>query len=267
MRIRIRHQTDYAYSAPIRASIQYLRMTPRSGATQAVQEWRVTAPGSLSRWTDHLGNDCHTLVHELPAGIISIVAGGVVETFDTHGVVPFEPGGVPVQAFLRETGYTVLDGRLRDFAGGYRDAAARGRLDALHELMMGVAKEVEYREGETHVHTTAAEAFKDGYGVCQDHAHVFIAACRVLGIPARYVSGFLLSATAETHSAGHAWAEAEVPDLGWVSFDAANGSSATEAYVRIAVGADYAAAGPIRGLRRGGGEEDMDVTILVQGAQ
>lgn len=267
MRIRIRHQTDYAYSAPIRASIQYLRMTPRSGASQAVQDWRVSAPGILTRWTDHLGNDCHTLVLERPVGLISIVAAGVVETFETHGVMPLEPGGVPVQAFLRETGYTRLDGRLRDFAEGFRGTAERARLDALHELMTGVAKAVEYREGETHVHTTAAEALKDGYGVCQDHAHVFIAACRVLGVPARYVSGFLWSAAAESHSAGHAWAEALVPDLGWVSLDPANGCSATEAYVRVAVGADYAAAGPIRGLRRGGGEEDMDVAIVVEGAQ
>lgn len=191
MRIRIRHQTDYAYSEPIRSGVQYLRMRPRSGPTQAVQDWRVTAPGSLTQWIDHVGNICHTLTIEHPAGIISVVVAGVVETFEGNGVMPMDEDEPPVEVFLRDSPYTGLDDRLRDLAETHRAAVEADRLDGLHALMRGVTEAVEYREGETHAHTTAAEALANGFGVCQDHAHVYIAACRVLGVPARYVSGYL----------------------------------------------------------------------------
>ena len=110
--------------------------------------------------------------------------------------------------------------------------------------------------------TTAAEAFASRRGVCQDHAHILIAAVRRLGIPARYVSGYLWTGNAgEALSAGHAWAECRVEGLGWVSFDPANGICATDAYVRVAAGFDYATACPVRGVRTGGGAERMTTEV------
>ena len=106
---------------------------------------------------------------------------------------------------------------------------------------------------------------KDGRGVCQDHAHVFISAARSLGIPARYVSGYLLAGTGgEPSDANHAWAEAWLDDLGWVGFDPANGVCPTDCYVRLASGLDAAFAAPIRGTRRGGGNQELDVIVEVQ---
>jgi transglutaminase-like putative cysteine protease len=117
------------------------------------------------------------------------------------------------------------------------------------------------------VHTTAAEALADGAGVCQDHAHVFISACRILGVPARYVGGYLATADKpEEHAAGHAWACAQVPDLGWVSFDPANAVSASERYVRATLGLDYGDVSPVRGVRQGGGEETLSVAIRLDAA-
>ena len=116
-------------------------------------------------------------------------------------------------------------------------------------------KRVAYEVGVTNTHTTAADALKDGRGVCQDHAHVFISAARSLGIPARYVSGYLLAGTGDEPSdANHAWAEAWLDGLGWVGFDPANGVCPTDRYVRLASGLDAAFAAPIRGTRRGGGK-------------
>jgi transglutaminase-like putative cysteine protease len=127
--------------------------------------------------------------------------------------------------------------------------------------------------------TSAIEAFAHGHGVCQDFAHVFIAAARHLGHPARYVGGYLFQPhlvqrqaqgasgqvqTAAPQDAGHAWAEALVPNLGWVGFDPANGVSPTDAYVRVAVGLDYLGAAPVRGTRYGGTGESLSVRVVVQ---
>jgi transglutaminase-like putative cysteine protease len=132
--------------------------------------------------------------------------------------------------------------------------------------MWALHNTVAYKPGFTDVETTAAEALGRGSGVCQDHAHLFVAGARVLGVPARYVSGYLYcEPDAEGHCslASHAWAEAFVDDLGWVSFDTTNSRCATDAYVRLAVAFDYAGAAPIRGVRSGGGLEEMSVRVLV----
>jgi transglutaminase-like putative cysteine protease len=103
--------------------------------------------------------------------------------------------------------------------------------------------------------------------VCQDLAHIFLATARRLGVPARYVSGHLVRADGLCEQeAGHAWAVALVPGLGWVGFDPANGICPTDAYVRVAVGLDYLDAAPVRGARQGGGEETMDVRLNVHEA-
>ncbi len=268
MRIRIRHETHYAYGQPLHRLVQYLRMTPRDSARQTVRRWKVTTPGNLVAWTDHLGNLCHTLVLDSPEKTVSITAEGEVETVDTGGTVPAKHSTLPVPVYLRQTVFTRPDAALLDLAESFRPAMAADRLSVLHDLMRAVHAAIRYTEGATHVHTTAAEALRDGAGVCQDHAHVFISCCRALGVPARYVGGYLVSSDdEEQHAAGHAWASALVPDLGWVSFDAANGVSATGRYVAAAIGHDYADASPVRGLRQGGGTETMDVVIRLSVTQ
>lgn len=269
MRIQIRHTTGYEYSSPVLRAVQYLRLTPRSGPSQTVNRWRVTCQGAaLSEWTDHFGNICHTLVLTRPRENLALEVTGDVKTIETNGVLPLGLTSLAPEVFLRETSYTESDARLRKFASGFRASMKEDRVAGLHELMLAVNGEIVYGEGDSDVHTTAAEALADGKGVCQDHAHVFISACHILGIPARYVSGYLASGQGtEDHAASHAWAEALVPGLGWVSFDPANGVSATDAYVRTAVGLDYGDAGPVRGVRTGGGEEAMDVVITMNSQQ
>ncbi|MBN8890137.1 MAG: transglutaminase family protein, partial [Rhodospirillales bacterium] len=136
----------------------------------------------------------------------------------------------------------------------------------LHALMGAVHGRVAYVVDATTQQTTAAAAFADGRGVCQDHAHIMIAAARALGMPARYVTGYLLleGDEAEASVAHHAWAEAWVEELGWVGFDAANCLCPTDRYVRLAVGLDAASAAPIRGVRRGTGAEHLCVDVAVR---
>jgi transglutaminase-like putative cysteine protease len=265
MQIRVRHETKYVYSAPLSRSTQYLRITPRHDDGQSVSGWRVTAPGKLSEWQDHHHNICHTLVVDQPVEQLSVVGEGLVETTETYGVSPAMPYDLPTAIYLRQTDFTRPDARLRRFADKFRRAVADDMVKGLHALMLGVREAVDYQENETHVHTTAAEALADGAGVCQDHAHVFISACRILDVPARYVGGYLASTDDPVeHAAGHAWASALVPDLGWVSFDPANAVSATERYVYATQGLDYADVSPVRGVRHGGGNETLSVAIKLQ---
>ena len=135
----------------------------------------------------------------------------------------------------------------------------------LHGLMRRLSERMEYRVGATTVDASAAEALARGAGVCQDFAHLFVACCRALGIPARYASGCLNQKGAmHVGRLGHAWAEAHVPDLGWIGFDPANCICATGEYLKLAIGLDYAEAAPVTGRRIGGGEAAMEVDVQVR---
>ena len=103
--------------------------------------------------------------------------------------------------------------------------------------------------------------------MCQDYAHIFIACARTGGVPARFVAGHFLRSDGMVHQqAGHAWAEAFVPDLGWVGFDPANAICTTDAHARVAIGLDYLGAAPVRGTRYGGGMETLTVAVKVDQA-
>lgn len=264
MRIRIRHTTSYAYDRPIDYAAQLLRLTPGEHAGQRVRHWRVVADGSaLASCDDGYGNVLHLHTAARPHRGATVVAEGEVETADTHGVVRDAVERLPPAYWLRATPLTEADAAIGELA---RSVAGEGEVVArLHRLMGAVRERVDYVAGATTVATTAAEALANGRGVCQDHAHVFVAAARLLGVPARYVSGYLWQG-GDAATATHAWAEAHVDGLGWVGFDAANRVCPTDAYVRVAIGLDYGEAAPVRGVRRGAAVEALAVAVDVQPA-
>jgi transglutaminase-like putative cysteine protease len=265
MKIRIVHETIYTFSSPVTRTVQYLRLTPRRDRCQHVLSWSVSGPDTLVDWVDGLGNRVTAASEYLPGDRLHIHVEGVVETTDTGGVLPLDDG-LPPLMFLRTSALTAPADTLRALAKPFRAVADReGPIPALHGLMDAIADRVPYTAGTTHAASTAAEALDHGVGVCQDHAHIFIACARLLGFPARYVSGYL--AAGDGTMASHAWGEAHVPLLGWVSFDPSNRQCATDAYVRLAIGHDYAGARPVSGVRQGGGEEEMDVRLAVEQAQ
>lgn len=265
MLISIQHETHYRYDAPAAYTIQSLKQTPQVTSGQKVLSWSVDCglDKTIPVFTDSFGNLTHTLVINEDHDEVLIRVSGLVETTDTAGVVSGANEPFPLVAYLRETDLTRPDDALREFAEPLHRISTD--LDKLHALMNTVRDRIDYQEGETHVETRASEALSHGYGVCQDHAHVFICCARLLGIPARYVSGYLQASENrdEVYEAGHAWAEAHVPDLGWVGFDVANRTCPNDGYVRVAVGLDYREAAPIRGLRLGGGAEALDVSVQV----
>jgi len=262
MRISIGHVSRYSYSEPTNYSILALRLTPPSFRGQRVLDWRVVAPGidAIRPFRDGFGNTVHLTSSTERHCEAVVIAKGVVETEDCAGVVQGLSDPAPLSVYRRQTAKTVPDAAIRELAG----PAGLGDIRAMHALMHAVREAIDYRIGVTTSHTTAAEALRDGFGVCQDHAHVFISAVRSLGIPARYVSGYLFSGGAEPSEANHAWAEVWLADLGWVGFDPANSVCPTDHYVRLATGLDATFAAPIRGMRHGIAEEELDVIVEVQ---
>jgi transglutaminase-like putative cysteine protease len=269
MRIRVLHETVYHYEPPAAGVIQNLRLTPRNHDGQYVIDWRieVTADCRLSEHEDAFGNICHSFSVAGPIGEMRVQVHGEVETQDTNGVVRGAIERFPPSLFLRETPLTEADPAIWSFAKDSRDAAEEGELALLHVLLDRIKEDITYDTDPTHTTTTAAEAFALKRGVCQDFAHIFIAAARALKVPARYIGGyFYRSDGVVQQEAGHAWAEAFVPDLGWVAFDPANGMCATDAHVRVAAGLDYLGAAPVRGTRYGGGVEQHTVAVQVDQA-
>lgn len=266
MRIRIAHTTTYTYDAPPKSVTQVLRLTPRNHDGQYVLNWRIdlSRDCQLHQREGAFGNISHVFTADGPFNELSVTVEGEVDTQDTSGVIRGTVERFPPALYLRDTQLTEADAAIIAFAEDIRDKAGADTLTVLHALLGALNESFTFDTEPTHVGTTAAEAFKLKRGVCQDGTHVFIAAARHLGIPARYIGGHYCR-TDETapQEAGHAWAEAYIDKLGWVGFDPTHGLSPTEAHVRVAVGLDYLGAAPVRGSRIGGGSEAMAVAVKV----
>jgi transglutaminase-like putative cysteine protease len=268
MRLHVHHATHYTYEARPAHIVQRLLLEPSSFASQRVINWTITAPGIEQglRYRDGFGNWVNLITSRPAAETLTIIAEGDVETDDAAGVVKGLTAGAPEGVFLRIAEATKADTALKDFSKGLGQTGTT--LEQCHAIMQAVHKTVAYEVGTSHAHTTAAEAFAEGKGVCQDHAHIMLAIARYKGIPARYVTGYLVTGTGASSTAAHAWAEIFISDLGWVGFDAANGQCPTDNYVRVAAGLDAASVTPVRGSRRGAqGAEQLTVEVRVEISQ
>lgn len=258
----IQHTTHYRYTSPVNYSIQTLRLTPRSDQHQRTLRWHIDAPGELQQQVDAYGNITHILTLNKPHDEIELRVSGLVEINPLgHGLVVEEDNRLPVSAYKVSTRLTQADATIRDFC---RDAASDGLHtpeDAL-ALSLAISRHVTYEPGITDVTTPASEVLALGHGVCQDHAHLFLACVRSMDIPCRYVSGYLH--TTADHAATHAWVDVWLAGHGWVSIDVTNQQFASDHLCRLAVARDYDTASPVRGVRTGGGEESLSVHVVVQ---
>ncbi|MBJ7222396.1 MULTISPECIES: transglutaminase family protein [unclassified Brenneria] len=255
MKLTINHLTHYHYDEEVKFSTQYLRLTPQNSARQQIREWRLTLPASAVATTDAYGNVLHVLTLDVPHHDITIHAQGVVEIADNAEEsyqTSMEDTLSPL-VFLRTTPLTEADGSIRAFAKRYYRPDAPE--ESLNTLMAELQLKMPYTPGATQVQDTAAEAFAMQKGVCQDHTHVFLACCRSLNIPARYVSGYVYSQDTQ-HVAMHAWAEIWLNER-WQGFDITNNTRQLHQHLWLAVGMDYLDACPVRGTRLGGGCEEM----------
>jgi len=264
MPLHIRHETIYRYDEPVRQSVQTLKLTPRQEARQRTLQWSLQTPGRRSAQVDAWGNLTHLLTIDEPHDEIRIVVSGSVDV--DAGPLSREPGLLSPLIYRTATPLTAPDGAL--------DALARGAAPATHseqppepELLLALAAAVcaavSYKPGATTVADTAITALARGEGVCQDQAHVFLAACRGLGFAARYVSGYLHTGE-QGEIASHAWVDIWRGDTeGWLGLDVTHRRWVDARYCRLAVGRDYLDAAPVRGVRRGGGAETLEVRVHV----
>jgi transglutaminase-like putative cysteine protease len=186
-----------------------------------------------------------------------------VETEEVEGASASDRGRLSPLVYLPATPLTIADAALREFA--HRHASSTPDRDSVLQLAGAVREAMDYVPGVTAVSDTAAQAFSLGRGVCQDHAQVMIASCRAVGVPARYVSGYLLTDRDE-HIASHAWVDVWLADVScWFAVDVTNGRAGGEGHCRLEVGRDYLDACPVRGVRRGGGNETMSAHVAVSG--
>jgi transglutaminase-like putative cysteine protease len=268
MRLSIRHTTRYRFDTPVIHGLQRLRLTPKETQGQEILDWAMEYDNARPELTyeDQNHNTVTLIAVEKGAQEVTVTCRGTVDTHDHAGVIGRHAGHLPLWSFLGQTPLTRPGSGVRRLIremGEY----AEDRIDLLHRLSSAILDQVSYQTGTTHARTTAEEAFSEGAGVCQDHAHIFIGVARALGIPARYVSGYLMMNDRVQQDAGHAWAEAYVEGLGWVGFDVSNGISPDTRYVRVATGRDYRDAAPVTGISFGTTSTVLEVDVAVEQTQ
>ncbi len=278
MQLHIGHTTRYHYTQALRHTVQTLHLWPMEGPWQTVQHWRIRSVLKLAQRRDAWGNCVHHGSWAMPQGTsqllhdLDILAAGAVET--TGIALWSESLSAPHPALcLRPSPMAEPHPRMTAWA---KDALGSA-LPMLHSpnedelsyalllLAQSVSKKVRYRQGSTSVDTSALEAFDWGLGVCQDQAHVMVAICRSLGLPARYISGYFYAAD-EPDLASHAWVDVclNPQRRTWLSVDVTHACTTDVRHVRVATGLDYSTCAPVKGLRRGGGTETLSVQIQIK---
>lgn len=270
MRLRITHRTEYSYEQPLSHALQRLRLCPCSGPLQTVRTWSLAVAGATEevRFTDQFGNDTRMISVEGEPHAIVLEAAGEVETLNKAGVTGPHRGFAPLWLFMRETPLTTPGEKATQLAGAIAKGADVGRL---HELMAAIHASPAPAHDVVQMQSSGAPTLQvQTSGTApsgidpHEQAHTFVAAARLLGFPARLVSGYLSPDDGAGQAASHAWSEAYVEALGWVGFDVVNGISPDERHVRIATGRDYSDVTPVSGLRLGQPPEQLAVRITVE---
>ena len=265
MRLEIVHSTRYRYTGPIAETVMEVRLRPMDGNGQHCADFSLElSHGVKARsYVDGFGNNVHYFNLVRPHSGLSVISRSTVET----GLSPDEnPGEELVQDFLRFRSPVKDVEGVRELARRHfipEGAPAAQAEAALDELTRTISREFTYDTTVTNVYSAVDDVLALKAGVCQDFAHLFIAAARAMGVPARYVSGYihLPNRGKRATTASHAWAEAWVAGRGWIGFDATHPVRTTPHYVRLAVGRDYTDAAPTRGIYVGSAGSTMAISV------
>lgn len=262
MRLKIHHATQYRFENPVGFGLQQIRKTPKSSSQQTIFAWKTDVQNGQKElsFEDHHNNTVELISFARNVSDVRVTSEGEVELTDTNGVIGAHRGPSPLWLYRRPTTLTRARAQVRSFL---QPLSLTPDLEGLHALVDAIRGRVAYEVGASKPDWSAENALEAGRGVCQDQTHVFLTCARELGLPARYVSGYLMLDNTTVQDAMHAWAEAYVDPLGWVGFDVSNGISPDTRYVRVATGLDYFDASPITGVRIGGASEVLEVRIDV----
>jgi transglutaminase-like putative cysteine protease len=264
MRLHIEHITTFTYDHLISEAYTEMRLKPLNVDGQRCLTFGLTTEpqDAVMQYTDHFGNDVrHFDViqshQKLMVAAISDVLTADQYAADSSALSPLDEFN-----YLSATAYAPHAADLIEFSNVNK--VAGDTLGTALAIMHAIQDTLIYEKGATNVKTTADQALALKRGVCQDFSHIMLAACRIQGIPTRYVSGYLYN---NGHTAAsHAWVDVLAPERGWVSLDPTHNREQTGQYVRVAVGRDYADVPPTRGIFKGNALESMDVKVTVAGS-
>ncbi|HET7770174.1 MAG TPA: transglutaminase family protein [Chloroflexota bacterium] len=280
MRVQVTHKTRLDYDGEVTEGVMDVRLGPRSDAHQRWErhELRVTPSGSIRHYQDGFGNAASLITVPRIHTFVEVVSEGIVETLLDNPFTP--PSGRPRPLtmgeqfdFVRPSRYVAIGEEVQALAEPHRRSSQAEALEAVSALNALIYEGFTYEKDVTAIGTTVTEVLECKRGVCQDFAHVLLALCRSLEIPARYVSGYLVMDSAAPASEGqpsrgagasHAWVEAWTPTHGWRGFDPTNNVLASENHVKMAIGRDYADVPPSRGVYRGSAPETLTVEVTTK---
>jgi transglutaminase-like putative cysteine protease len=270
MILKVEHTTVFEYDEPVYETATEVRLHPASGLLSpqrcASFSLQVNPPAPIFEYTDFYGNRVHHFNLLQSHKRVQIVATSVVETMSPVENQPREENEIHLLDFSAESRYVHFDPAICSLSEQFRD------IDTAYpkalEICQYINDNFQYEPGVTDVHSTSAVVMALGRGVCQDFAHIMLSLSRYLGIPARYVSGYLYGggSTPEGHDeASHAWCEAYCgPEKGWCGFDPTHKTLLVdERYIKIASGRDYADVPPVRGTYKGTSSETLKVAVRV----
>jgi transglutaminase-like putative cysteine protease len=263
MRLRITHTTTFGYDGPVSEAYMEMRLTPLDAGGQRCDAFRLTTdpPAEAGSYRDRFGNQVRSFDALAPHEHLVVTARSEVSTPEAFADPERELSILDGYDYRQPTPYAPVTPEIAAFA---RACLVPGDARATAEAVCReVHRSLAYAPGTTNVKTTAAEALAAGRGVCQDFAHVMIAALGALDMPARYVSGYVFAPRRSMASASHAWVDVFLPGRGWLSLDPTHDAAQSDHYVRVAVGRDYADVTPTRGVYKGTGRESMSVEVKV----
>lgn len=297
MLLHVVHETRYRYAPAVENAHHVVHLKPanRNGQSLLSYDLRIDpAPVQLRETVDVYGNTRSYFSLQAAHDSLTVVADSVVSTSVTNplqseaSLSTGKPASLPweqvreqfryragaaydsASEFLFASPYVPRDEAFVEFA---RPSFLPGRPlpEAARDLMERIHSTMTYESESTEVNTPALEALHQGKGVCQDFAHIMVACCRAMGLPARYVSGYLLTSPPPGQprlvgsDASHAWASVYCPGLGtWLDFDPTNNRAPGEDYVTLATGRDFLDVSPMRGVIRGGAQHILDVAVTVE---
>jgi transglutaminase-like putative cysteine protease len=267
MRVSITHSTRIDYTSDVLEGVMDVRLGPLSDADQQWQcfELQASPNASVGRYSDGFFNAAHLVTFKRPHRYVEVTAHGEVETLLEDPFVPPRHQPKPLTAaervfYLQPSRMVPLDARLNAMAEPHHAHAHHDTFEAVQQLMGLVYGEFVYEQRVTDVTTAVSDVLNVQRGVCQDFAHVLIGLCRAIEVPARYVSGYVVS-TSRGSQESHAWMEAFTPWHGWRGFDPTNNLVASTRHIKAAIGRDYRDVAPTRGAYRGMTDETLAVQV------
>ncbi len=289
MNYRIRHETCYTYTESTAVSYNEVRLSPRNLANQTLIGKTLTAdppPAELRERLDYFGNPTWFLAIDQPHKVMTVVVESHVRITGEADMMAIYPSlawetardqmrtatdldTIAASEFILDSPLIETMAQLKAYAQP-SFSPQRPQVEAVYDLMQRIHQDFEFQPGFTDTTTPLAEVLEHRRGVCQDFAHLGIGCLRSMGLPARYVSGYIETLPPpgkeklQGADASHAWFAAYIPGFGWIECDPTNNQVPSDQHIVVALGRDFSDVTPIKGVIFGAGQHELSVAVDVE---